>query len=240
MSNQKSFVFYLNWEVQLLKMNLEERWSFVHNLIKYHDNREITFVTDREEMAWLGVLPALETNQKKWNAKAENSRENGKKNTGKKSNNKNESNPPSSEPRITHQVILEPTEPVKSKELIVNSKVSSVKGQESSDKFQGLIVESEEENINSQVSSVNSEQLSTNSGNNSTKSSSSGMLMSDFYRDKIYEIETKILSSYNNAEDIIQYATTDNLREFVDNKIQYDELFPLVKKYRECLKYLHG
>ena len=110
-----SFPFYYNWEEQLQRMNLEERWSFIHNLIKFHTDREITFVSEKEEMAWIGIIPALNINLEKYKAQVERSRENGKKHTGK-----NNTLPVSEQ--ITHQVILEPTEPDKREEITGNSK----------------------------------------------------------------------------------------------------------------------
>jgi hypothetical protein len=118
-----SFPFYYNWEEQLQRMNLEERWSFVHNLIKFHTDREITFVSEKEEMAWIGIIPALNVNIEKYKAQVERSRENGKKHTGKKGT------LPISE-QITHQVILEPTEPDKREETTGNREMIKVKREE--------------------------------------------------------------------------------------------------------------
>ena len=115
MSDKKGFLFYYNWEDQLLKMNFEERWSFIHNLIKFHTEREITFVSEKEEMAWIGILPALKINIEKYEQRAERSRENGKKHVGNKSTNQISK-------QITQQVILEPKEPDNSKYLIDNIK----------------------------------------------------------------------------------------------------------------------
>ena len=110
-----SFPFYYNWEEQLLRMNLEERWSFIHNLIKFHTDREITFVSEKEEMAWIGIIPALNINLEKYKAQVERSRENGKKHIGK-----NKITPRSEQ--ITQRVFYEPTEPDNSKKITVNSK----------------------------------------------------------------------------------------------------------------------
>lgn len=211
MSNQKSFMFYLNWEEQLSVLSSdEERWNFVHNLIKFHRGEELEFKTDMVKLIWLGVKIAVEENQRKWNERANNSRINGKKNTGNKNHDFD---------FRTQQVISEPTEPVKSKESIVKS--------------EELIVNGKVENVNSEILNINSQQ-----SNNSKKSTNTGMSEFDYFSNQVSLIEKKILSSYNNADAIIMNATTDNLRDFIDNKKQYDELFPLIKNYREYLKFL--
>ncbi len=140
MNQQKSFMFYTSWEKKLLKLNLEQRWTFIHNLIKYHSNRtdEIELPELADDLVWDGVLPALEINRMKWEERANRSRENGKKNLGKVSININPK-----EPEKTQQVISEPKEPVNSKLLNGNSKM--------------LIVNSQLENGNSKLSTVNSE-----------------------------------------------------------------------------------
>lgn len=140
MSEKVRFMFYTNWEKQLLKLNLEQRWTFVHNLIKYHSNRtdEIELPDLVDEILWDSILPSLVINQMKWEERANRSRENGKKNIGNVSINNNPK-----EPENTQQVISEPKEPVNSKLLNGNSKM--------------LIVNSELENGNSKLSTVNSE-----------------------------------------------------------------------------------
>lgn len=128
MSEKVRFMFYTNWEKQLLKLNLEQRWTFVHNLIKYHSNRtdEIELPDLVDEILWDSILPALEINQMKWEERANRSRENGKKNLGKVSININPR-----EPEKTQQVITEPKQPVNSKQLNGNSKLESENSKQS-------------------------------------------------------------------------------------------------------------
>ena len=147
MNQQKIFMFYTSWEFTLLELTLEERWTFVHNLMKFYSNREneLEFPTRIDSITWKGVLPALEINRQKWNERAERSRENGGKN---KIKNILHSVPLISQgveitPTNTQQVISEPKEPVNSKLLNGNSKM--------------LIVNSQLENGNSKLSTVNSE-----------------------------------------------------------------------------------
>jgi hypothetical protein len=140
MNEKVRFMFYTNWEKQLLKLNLEQRWTFVHNLIKYHSNRvdEIELPDLVDEMLWDGILPALEINQRKWEERANRSRENGKKNLGNVSINNNPK-----EPEKTQQVISEPKEPVNSKMLIVNSKLENENSKQSTVKSELEIENSE-------------------------------------------------------------------------------------------------
>lgn len=147
MNQQKSFMFYTSWEFTLLELTLEERWTFVHNLMKFYSNREneLEFPTRIDSITWKGVLPALEINRQKWNERAERSRENGSKN---KIKNILHSVPLISQgveitPTNTQQVISEPERPVNSKMLNGNSKM--------------LIDNSQLENGNSKLSTVNSE-----------------------------------------------------------------------------------
>jgi len=147
MNEKVRFMFYTNWEKQLLKLNLEQRWTFVHNLIKYHSNRvdEIELPDLVDEMLWDGILPALEINQRKWEERANRSRENGKKNLGNVSINNNPK-----EPEKTQQVISKPKEPVNSKLLNGNSQLESGNSQL-------LNGNSKLESGNSKQSTVNSE-----------------------------------------------------------------------------------
>ena len=121
MSSQKSFMFYLSWEEQLSVLSSdEERWNFVHNLIRYHKGEELEFKSDMVRLIWLGVKIPVEENIRKWNERANNSRINGKKHTGKKNQIIEE---------ITQQVFSEPKEPVKSKESNTKSQISNTKSQ---------------------------------------------------------------------------------------------------------------
>lgn len=125
--NQKkgkvSFPFYYNWEEQLLRMNLEERWNFIHNLIKFHTDREISFISEKEEMAWIGIKTGLLINIEKYKQQIERSQENGKKG-GRPSN------------QITQQVNSKPTEPDNSKQKTENSKELKVNSEELMDNSQ--------------------------------------------------------------------------------------------------------
>lgn len=110
MKGKVSFPFYYNWEQQLLRMDLEERWNFVHNLIKFHTGREISFISEKEEMAWIGIETALLINLEKYELQVQRSRENGKKSNGR----------PRKEE--TQEVFSKPKKPDNGKKEIVNGK----------------------------------------------------------------------------------------------------------------------
>jgi hypothetical protein len=164
MNQQKSFMFYTSWEFTLLELTLEERWTFVHNLMKFYSNREneLEFPTRIDSITWKGVLPALEINRQKWNERAERSRENGGKNRIKTIL---PSVPLISQgveitPTNTQQVISEPERPVNGQLSTVNCELETDNGQLST-------VNCELETDNGQLSTVNCE-LETDNGQLST------------------------------------------------------------------------
>lgn len=59
-------------------MNDEQLRRFMYNLCKYHEEKDVELTSDFEKAIWFGIEPALKTNNKKYEAKAEKSRENGK------------------------------------------------------------------------------------------------------------------------------------------------------------------
>lgn len=163
-------MFYLSWEEQLLELSSdEERWNFVHNLIKHHKNEELKFVSKLDKMMWLWAKIPVETNQQKWNERAENSRENGKKHTGKKLTKNVDVQ------QITQQVISEPEEPVKSKVL--------------KDKGQKVNDNSEKENDNNKISNDNSEISNDNNemSNDNNEKENSEFTYLEIMMDVIFE-----------------------------------------------------
>ena len=119
MKERLSFVFYLSWKTQIDEMNDEELRRFIDNLIKWHQGGDVSLPTREDRFIWNGVLPALESNEKKYVERAGASRENGK--LGGR--------PPKVEKtQLTQQVIKEPKKPVKSKKLNVESEKLNNKG----------------------------------------------------------------------------------------------------------------
>lgn len=59
-------------------MNDEQLRRFMYNLCKYHEEKDVELTSDFEKAIWFGIEPALKTNNKKYEARAEKSRENGK------------------------------------------------------------------------------------------------------------------------------------------------------------------
>jgi len=75
---QKSFLFYPNWKIQLDLLNDDEKIRFVYNLIRYHQNEEVELISTNDKLVWAGVLPALIINKDKYEKKVAANRENGK------------------------------------------------------------------------------------------------------------------------------------------------------------------
>ena len=64
-------MFYLSWETQLDVLSDKEHRRFINNLIKWHQNEDVELKSKFDKLVWNGILPALEVNNDKWNAKAE-------------------------------------------------------------------------------------------------------------------------------------------------------------------------
>lgn len=71
-------MFYLEWQNQLDILSDEEKIRFIYNLIRYHEGKEVELTSKVDKLVWNGVLPALRTNQKKYEERIEKNRKNGK------------------------------------------------------------------------------------------------------------------------------------------------------------------
>lgn len=157
MNQQKSFMFYTSWESTFLDLTLEERWTFVHNLIKFHSNREneLEFPTRIDSLTWKGVLPALEINRQKWNERAQRSRENGSKNKNISLSVPSIIHGVGIIPTNTQQVTSEPGRPVNSKLSNGNSQMVIENGKQGN-------VNSEQLNVNRQLGIEKSQLITDN------------------------------------------------------------------------------
>ena len=75
---QKSFLFYLSWKDQIDDLDDQELRRLINNLIKYHSGEEVDLQTKTDRLVWNGILPALESNQDKYEKRVQANRENGK------------------------------------------------------------------------------------------------------------------------------------------------------------------
>lgn len=75
--DKKSFLFYMNWEVQIDLLTDEEVRRFNKNLFRYHRGEEVELVTISDKITWAGILPALEINKEKYEKKCLANQENG-------------------------------------------------------------------------------------------------------------------------------------------------------------------
>ena len=75
-----SFMFYHNWKKQMEILSDAQVRQLVYNLIYYHEGEDekIKLETDLEKAVWLGILPGIEINHKKYQNRVEANRKNGK------------------------------------------------------------------------------------------------------------------------------------------------------------------
>lgn len=71
-------MFYIEWQNQLDILSDEEKIRFIYNLIRYHEGKEVELSSKVDKLVWNGVLPALRTNQMKYDERVEKNRKNGK------------------------------------------------------------------------------------------------------------------------------------------------------------------
>lgn len=123
MKERLSFYFYLSWKTQIDEMNDEELRRFIENLIIWHQGGEVSLPTREDKFIWNGVLPGLESNEKKYISRSGTSRVNGK--LGGR--------PKKEITQETQQVIKEPAKPDNSKMISDNGKMISDNSQLVSD-----------------------------------------------------------------------------------------------------------
>jgi hypothetical protein len=121
MAERKSFMFYLNWKRQTDLMSTEELRWFIDSLFSYYNGEEVEINSREQSFIWNGILPGLEANDIKYELRANASRENGSKSQGAPIGNQNASK--KKQPK-------QPKQPVNSEEVIVNSEMLIVKGEE--------------------------------------------------------------------------------------------------------------
>jgi len=145
-------MFYLNWEEQIELMNDDELRRFINNLIKYHKDEDVELPTKVEKLTWLGIKPALETNNIKYEKKVKANQENGKLGGAPKGN-KN-----ASKSKTTQN---NPNNPIKdnSKQLNDNSKKKKEKRENIKENWQKETGNSQLENENWQELNENREEI---------------------------------------------------------------------------------
>lgn len=122
---QKSFLFYLNWEKQIDDLDDQELRRLITNLIKYHKGEEVDLQTKTDRLAWHGILPGLETNKDKYDKKVQANRENGKLGGAPKGNQN------ASKDKTTQNNPNQPKQPDKREQVNDNSKMGKDNREES-------------------------------------------------------------------------------------------------------------
>lgn len=202
-------MFYLSWKSQLDILSDKEVRRFINNLIAWHQGEEIELKSKSDILIWTGVLPALEINDEKWNSSAKKSRENGKKG-GRK-------------PKITQQVLEEPTKPVNSKELNVNSKLINVEREEVID--------------NCELETENSEKLIENKDdvidNTQLKNTSQGQSISSYLKSRITRIESELSSRYPQYPFLLSMANPAGIKELKNHIDKNEDLEIISSQLKE-------
>jgi hypothetical protein len=215
-------MFYLSWKSQLDILSDKELRRFINNLISWHHGEKIELKSKSDILIWTGILPALEINDEKWNARAETSRENGKKSSGR---------PP--KPEITHQVIDKPTKPVNSKRLNVKSEKEIEKGEL-------LTEESKLEIEKSQKLVANKEEVIDNT---QLKIYREGQSISSYLKSCIDRIESELSSRYPQYPFLLTMANPTGIKELknhIDKKEDLEIIFTQLKELSEIRFKLRG
>lgn len=195
-------MFYLSWKSQLDILSDKEVRRFINNLIAWHQGEEIELKSKSDILIWTGVLPALEINDEKWHSSAKKSRENGKKG-GRK-------------PKITQQVLEEPTKPVNSK--LIN-------------------VEREEVIDNCELETDNSEKLIENKedviDNTQLKNTSEGQSISSYLKSRITRIESELSSRYPQYPFLLSMANPAGIKELKNHIDKNEDLEIISSQLKE-------
>lgn len=124
---QKAFLFYLNWKEQIDELDDQELRRLINNLINYHLGEDIELPTKADRLVWNGILPALESNQDKYEKRVQANRENGKLGGAPKGNQN------ASKDKTTQINPEQPKQPDKREQINENSKMETENRKEVND-----------------------------------------------------------------------------------------------------------
>jgi hypothetical protein len=195
-------------------MNDEELRRFIENLIIWHQGGEVSLPTREDKFIWNGVLPGLESNEKKYITRSGTSRENGK--LGGRPTKDSTSS-------ITQQVIEEPKKPVKSKML--------------NDKSELITDNSEMSNDNSELIIDNGKISTGNQINNSGES------ISTLLKREIDNCNSLLDSDFSNYPFLKYLANPEGIKEVyyhIDDEKELERIKPLLEKLSDLKYKLRG
>ncbi|MEI8203915.1 MAG: DUF6291 domain-containing protein [Bacteroidota bacterium] len=215
------FLFYVNWREQIELLDDSEVRRFINNLCNYAEAKEPELQTKADKLVWNGVLPALEVNMKKYNAKVESNRVNGRLG-GAPVGNQNA--------RRTETTQNNPNNPIidNSKMITVNSEMEIDNSKLNNDNSELVIDNNELKSDNCQESIVDSklenenriiEVVSENNIKNEIE------LIDDFntlrnlngeYYGNSYSIERKIKSTSQRGQYILDQIKNENYENILD------------------------
>lgn len=224
MKERLSFYFYLSWKTQIDEMNDEELRRFIENLIIWHQGGDVSLPTREDKFIWNGVLPGLESNEKKYITRSGTSRENGK--LGGRPTKDSTSS-------ITQQVIEEPKKPVKSKMLNDKSELIIDNSKMLNDKSELITDNSEMSNDNSELIIDNGKISTGNQINNSGES------ISTLLKREIDNCNSLLDSDFSNYPFLKYLANPEGIKEVyyhIDDEKELERIKPLLEKL-SALKY---
>ena len=172
-----AFMFYMNWEQQVDLMTDVELRRFIKNLCRYAEGEPIELPTREEKLCWLGIVPALEINDEKYEKKVKANRENGKLG-GAPMGNQN-----ASKEKTTQNNPEQPKQPDKREQINDNSKMEIDNRKMTSDKGEQKTDNSKMENETNKTKNLNGVPTSAGGSSSITKSNS-GISMHEFYKQR--------------------------------------------------------
>jgi len=208
------FLFYVNWREQIELLDDSEVRRFINNLCNYVEGNEPELETKADKLVWNGVLPALEVNMKKYNAKVESNRINGRLG-GAPVGNQNA--------RRTETTQNNPNNPIidNSNMIIDNSKLDNDNGEQvidnnelKSDNCQESIVDSKLENEN-RIIEVVSENNIKNEIELIEDLKTLQNLNGEYYGNS-YRIEKQIKSSTQRGQYIFDQIKNENYENILE------------------------
>lgn len=68
----------MSWRDQIEDLDDEELRRFIYNLCDYHNGKGVQLITKADRLVWKGILPALVSNEAKYNERIEKNQRNGR------------------------------------------------------------------------------------------------------------------------------------------------------------------
>lgn len=173
---KKAFLFYLNWKDQIDELDDQELRRLINNLIKYHLDEDIELPTKADRLVWNGILPALESNQDKYEKRVQANRQNGKLGGAPKGNQN------ASKEKTTQINPEQPKQPDKREKSKENSKMENENREQVNENREEINENNKLENETDKTQ--NQVKVSYNSFSSNNTKTSSGISLHEFYKQR--------------------------------------------------------